>query len=241
MPETVKLPAFGPVKKQYVFAGVALVGGILVYAWWKYAGAGATTPPELEPFEPELSPPDLGIGGVSTGGGTSDTGLEFITTNAQWTNAAVAKMVDLGYDAIKVSAALGKFLANQCVVLEEQTWINTALGLQGKPPVGEHSIRLCETTPSPTPTPTPAARLPAPTGLRKVRNAGTGSALIDWNSVAGANWYRVYRDGAPFSLLPVSSMIVPRNHSYAVAAVDSKIIGGKPTQVTGAISASIRV
>jgi len=192
--ETISLPGLGPTKRTYVYAGGALVAGIVVYAWWQRgaSGGGVAPTPELEPFQPELAPADLTT--VSTGGGTSDTGLTFITTNAEWSEAAIAKMVELGYDSIAVSTALGKFLANQAVTVIEASYINTALALQGKPPVGEHSIRL--ETVSPTPSPTTGAKLATPTGLHVIRQSPKG-VTFGWNRVPGAQWYLVLREDPP--------------------------------------------
>jgi hypothetical protein len=151
--ETINLPVIGAAKRTYVYAGGALVLGIVGYAWWK-AQAAAPAPIDTGavdvPVE-ELPGQSGGPAFASTGGGTSDTGAMFITTNGEWSDAALAKMIDLGYDSVQVSTALGKFLANQQVTATEASWIYTALGLVGEPPVGTHSVRLA-TSSSPAPT-----------------------------------------------------------------------------------------
>jgi hypothetical protein len=147
----VDLPGLPPIPRGIAIAGGGLLLGILGYAWWR---AGQQTgPPAAETFPGAVEQPsDLipaDVGGVSSGGGTTSTGLEFITTNDQWTQKAVAILVDLGYDAVLVSQALGKYLANQTVTQTEATWIQAAVALVGKPPIGEHSIRLAPVSPSP--------------------------------------------------------------------------------------------
>jgi hypothetical protein len=139
------------VPRTALVAGVALVAGIVGYAWWRAGKAGeapadTTFPGTEQPTD--LLPADTSE--VSTGGGVSTTGLEFITTNDQWSQKAVALMVDLGFDSVAISQALGKYLANQTVTQTEANWIQAAVALVGKPPIGEHSIRLEPKAPSPT-------------------------------------------------------------------------------------------
>lgn len=148
MPDMVKLPGGGPgVSKKWVLAGGALVAGIVGYAYLRRARTVAGPDVGQEQVGMELPPADLGS--VSTGGGTSDTGLQFITTNAQWSADATAKLVDLGYDSVAVSTALGKYLSSQFVTAQEAQYIYTALALSGSPPVGTFSVRR-----EPTPTST---------------------------------------------------------------------------------------
>jgi hypothetical protein len=154
--ETVKIPGDGQVSRRWLLIGGGLTVGILGFAWWRAGRAGAAPSDEALTEQPsDLGPAD--VAGVSSGGGVTDTGAVFITTNAQWTQAAVAALVDLGYDAIQVTDALGKYLAGQQVTLQEATWIQAAVALVGKPPIGEHSIRLF-----PTGSTTPPATEPGP-------------------------------------------------------------------------------
>ncbi|MCI0688922.1 MAG: hypothetical protein L0Y54_17080, partial [Sporichthyaceae bacterium] len=41
MADTINIPAIGPVKTQYVWAGAALIVGIAGYAWWRAGQNGA--------------------------------------------------------------------------------------------------------------------------------------------------------------------------------------------------------
>ena len=156
MPDTINLPAIGQTKRTYVYAGAALVVGVVGYAWFKSRGAA---PPPADAGVSDVPVDELpGQSGgppfASTGGGTSDTGAVFITTNAQWTTAALAAMIDLGYDSVQVSSALGKVLANQEVTSTEANWYYTAIGLVGEPPIGQHAPRIKAAGSTPT---TPAA------------------------------------------------------------------------------------
>jgi hypothetical protein len=161
MPDgTVKIPGDGQIKKQWLLVGGALVIGIVGYAWWHAGRADAAPSDETLTEQPsDLGPAD--VTSVSSGGGVTDTGAVFITTNDQWTRAAVAALVDLGYDAIQVTDALGKYLAGQQLTLQEATWVQAAVALVGKPPVGEHSIRLFPTGSTSPPATEPLP--PAPT------------------------------------------------------------------------------
>jgi hypothetical protein len=151
MAESLKVPVIGRVPRMAAIAGGGLLLGIIGYAWYR-AGREPRAPedttfPGVGEQPTDLAPSD--VSGVSTGGGTSDTGLEFITTNAQWGTKAVAALVEQGFDAVQVSIAIGKYLANQTVTQTEATWIQAAIALVGKPPVGEHSIRLAPVSPTP--------------------------------------------------------------------------------------------
>lgn len=159
MPDTINLPGGGPgVQKKWVLAGGALVAGIVGYAYLRRSRT--TTPVVTPPTPSELPPADFST--VSTGGGVTDTGLQFITTNAQWSADATAKLTDLGYDSVAVSTALGKYLASQFVTSQEAQYIYTAIALSGHPPVGAFSVRL-EPTPTSGSVPSPGGRgTPAP-------------------------------------------------------------------------------
>lgn len=144
-------------KNKWVLAGGALVAGILGYAYLHRAQKVAGPDVGQEPVGMELPPADLAS--VSTGGGTTSTGLTFITTNAEWSADATSKLVDLGFDSIAVSTALGKYLANQLVTAQEAQYIYTAIALSGHPPVGTFSVRL-EPTPTSTSGTTPTTTAP---------------------------------------------------------------------------------
>jgi len=156
MATSVQIPGDGTVSRKWLIGGGAVVAGIVGWAYLRRARtpAAPTTPDEASLAPTELPPADLS--GVSTGGGSSTTGLQFITTNDQWSADVVAKMVDLGYDSIAVSTALGKYLSSQTVTAQEAQYIYTAIALAGKPPVGTFSVRL-EPTPTSTSGGTPTS------------------------------------------------------------------------------------
>ena len=183
MADTTNIPGAGPVNKKLVIGGVALVAGVVGWAYLhrSQAVAGPDVGSEGDlPVGTELPPAD--VGSVSTGGGTSDTGIQFITTNAQWTADAVGKMTDLGFDAVAVSTALGKYLANQFVTAQEALYVQTALAVSGKPPDGEHSIRL-EPTPTSTSGSAPPGTRPTTTTVWQGHRVETPQSLHDFSRV----------------------------------------------------------
>lgn len=73
MPETVKLPGIGPVKKGYAIAGVGIAGGILIYAYWrrtKAKAADATTPTDAGSTPSAAIDPSTGLPYSQESGGS---------------------------------------------------------------------------------------------------------------------------------------------------------------------------
>lgn len=147
MAETVKVPGDGTVSRKWVLIGGAVVAGIVGVAYLRRARtpAGPTTPDEAALAPTELPPAD--VAGTETGGGTTSSGLKFITTDAEWTADVLAKMGDLNFDTNAISVAIGKWLNGQPISQQEEQWIFAAIALGGMPPSGSHPIRL-----EPTPT-----------------------------------------------------------------------------------------
>lgn len=164
---TVKLPVVGRIRKTWVMVGAAVAVGIVGYAWWARArGADAlgdaadvaeepmgeipagtsTTPGLAQNYEPAtVDPDDLPP-----------------TTNDEWSRRAVAYLRDeLYYNPATAAAALGKYLARQPLVPAEQDIVRTALGVLGKPPVGEYSVIPVPKPPT-TPPPTTPTRTSTP-------------------------------------------------------------------------------
>lgn len=204
MPEMTKVPGVGPVSKKWVLGGGAVVAAILGYAYLHRAQTVAGPDVGQEQVGMELPPADLGS--VSTGGGTSDTGLQFITTNAEWSADATTKLVDLGFDSIAVSTALGKYLASQFVTAQEAQYIYTAIALSGHPPVGSFSVRL---EPTPTSgsgtTPTPKTATVNWQGHRVSTRGITLSALA----------VQFSRSKTPAGIYSTLKSIISRNPSVA--------------------------
>jgi len=138
MADTINVPGLGPTKSVYVYAGGALVVGIVGYAWWKnsqnqptdFVGASAD-----DYGVGDYDSPLGSTGGNSTGNYTS-IDPEAIDTNPEWVAAAIDRLSDRGYDAGLVTATLGKYLARLALTEAEIAIVHAAIAVAGTPPVG---------------------------------------------------------------------------------------------------------
>ena len=223
MAET-NVPGIGKTNRKWVVAGGALVVGILGYAYLHRAQTVAGPDVGAEPqVGTELPPADLGS--VSTGGGTTDTGLKFITTDAEWSADVIAKMGDLGFDTQAVSLALGKWLQGQNVSQQEEQWIFAAIALGGLPPSGSHPIHLEPAPPASGGTSggTSGGKPPAQVkNLHVHKRNPNHSVSISWDRASGAVSYAVYRDGHRINIVPLPAATVgpPAKGSYTVKAIN---------------------
>lgn len=217
MADTVKLPAIGQVDKKYVYAGVAVVAGIAIYAYWS-ANRAANAEPTTSDYTGEAQDGSEYFAGTDYAydGGVSEytgaTGSQnpvyvdsnpLPSTNAEWATMAVDKLTDIGYDALTASAAIGKYLARLDLSEAQADIVRQATALLGNPPSGEYPIKVAAPTPSTptsqTPTPVSGEKLPAPTGLTGTAVSKT-SVRLKWNPVPGADYYRVYRKGVAYNI-----------------------------------------
>ncbi len=191
---TVNVPGIGPVKDAYVWGGIALVAGIVGYAWWRKS----STPTDFVGAEPDdyatsdYESPLGWTGGNSTGNYPS-LDPNAIDTNGEWTLAAVSTLVDAGWDASAVFIALGKYLARQRLTANQIEIVQAAIAAHGTPPSGG-PFPILETLPEPPstgdpdPTPDPATKLPAPQGFRVIQS-WPDALTLGWNQVEGATGY----------------------------------------------------
>lgn len=192
MPETIRLPAIGEVKTQYVWAGAALIVGIAGYAWWR-AGQNGAAPAEDELFAGEGI--DDGTQWPYRPGGSSTVDAEPQDpadlppgTNDEWARRATDRLVDAGWDPQLVATVLGKYLGRQKLTTSEADLVRAAFALVGQPPNDPPPIVLVPVPPSPQPA--PQTGLSAPTGF-KVTVRGRTSLRLDWQPVKGATGYQV--------------------------------------------------
>lgn len=205
MADTIDLPKIGKVNKNYVYAGVAVVIGIVGYAYWK-RNAGAK---EDTGFDPNAIDPLTGLPySASLSGSDSysnpapsvtqaviDNSTDTIDTNAEWSNVVTTKLGEIGYESSYVAIILGKYLGGQQLTKEEADIIRTAWAYYGHPPVDKAIILT--TTPTTTPTedpfkvPLPGATGPHTTGVIKDPNATLeGLATLYWGDAKYAS--RIY-------------------------------------------------
>jgi len=190
----VQLPAVGKVKREYLFAGGALIVGIVGYAWWAKSRSGAS--------ELAVTPEDVGATDYVNPQTYRDstqavdaTGKspEDIDTNAEWTQKAVELLASVGFDAMMVTTALGKYLNRQGLTTTEKGAVIAARGMVGDPPVGgPYPILDALPTPKPSPDPHPTPQ-PKPTpppwhGPLRRRAAGTTTRTIRTLSGGRRTW-----------------------------------------------------
>ena len=215
MAETVKIPGMGNVDKKWVYAGTAVVAGIVIYAYWSYSRR-AEEPTTSDYTGEAIDGTDyLGTDYAydgSVGEYTGATGSQppvykdtnpLPSTNAEWATMAVDKLTDIGYEALTASAAIGKYLARLDLTEAQADVVRQAVALLGPPPTGDFPIKIAPVTPTdpnpPTPTGSKGAELPAPTGLTGTAISKT-SVRLKWNPVPGAAYYRVYRKGVAYNI-----------------------------------------
>lgn len=227
MADTVKLPAIGQVKKNYVYAGLAAVGGIVIYAYWKSRSQA------VAPSEGDLVP--SGSSDVRTPPSTVDVGTGATidetqgapTDFASWAQRAVQLMTEQGYDPAAVSAALGKLYARLPLNADEARLARTAKGLLGEPPGGSWPITEAIV---PTPSPTTPKRPGAPTGLRVIWQANHKQYVLSWNPVGGATGYGVYRNGQKFAFVnDTNKAIGNQTAAWTVQAHNAQNLYGPPS------------
>lgn len=238
MAETVKIPGMGQVDKKWVYAGTAVVAGIVLYAYW--VRSRNVEPTTSDYTGEDLEGTDYGYDG-SVGEYTGATGSQppvyednnpFPTTNAEWTIQAVDKLTDIGYEGITVSAALGKFLGRLDLTEAQADIVRQAVALLGPPPTGEYPIKVSAGDPVTPPTPkepVSGTKLAAPTGLTTWGNgASRHSVPLKWNPVPDAVGYRVYRKGVAYNIghsvdtqIQVGGLSANTSYTFHVRAMGS--------------------
>lgn len=220
MAETVKIPGMGNVDKKWVYAGTAVVAGIVIYAYWSYSRRAAEEPTTSDYTGEAIDGTDYagtdyaydGSVGEYTGATGSQPPVYTDTnplpsTNAEWATQAVDKLTDIGYEAVTASAAIGKYLARLDLTEAQADIVRQAVALLGPPPTGDFPIKVAPVTPTTptdpptTPTGSKGANLPAPTGLTTWGNGPSRLTVpLKWNPVPGAAYYRVYRKGVAYNI-----------------------------------------
>lgn len=221
------------VNKTTAYISLAAAGGIIAYAWWQHqvnnaaptSDTGTATDAATEQIDPLTGLPygdEYGYGSDYSGIGYQGFGffdpvtgatigaygqtVTQVSNNAQWTQSAVAYLVQQGYEGVAVTAALGKVLAGSAVTDDEIHIWQAAIAAEGNPP---QSYPPIVHVPGTTPT-TPATTTPkAPTGLKAVSISKT-QIILDWNPLGTAGvtpgfvGYQVYMNGARQATLSYS-------------------------------------
>lgn len=191
MADTITLPGAGEVKKEYVWAGGALVVGIVGFAWWRRStSGGAAETPYYDTSE--LTPDsDYDRPGNPTGNVSVDNTQGLISTNAQWSQAVNDYLPDRGWEAKAVASAVGVYLQREKLDPMQLDIIKAAVGRFGPPP--QDGPWPIQAKPG-EPTTTPGIELPAPTNLR-ITGATRNTVGLAWDAVPGAEGYQIEWEG----------------------------------------------
>lgn len=133
MSQPVNVPAVGPVNRRWIVYGGLAVVGIVGYAYWKRSRSPGTV------YDPAGGTVDLGTGGYQNPAPTSPPSgpvddNDLITSNSQWSAAAISALVGIGFNPQFAATTIGKYLAGMELTPEEADVIRAAFGLVGEPP-----------------------------------------------------------------------------------------------------------
>lgn len=145
MAEQIEVPAIGKVDRKYVYGAVALVAGIVGYAWWtrsRSEAAVVTTDPTTGSEDPATGGAYVNPRPVTS---TVDQTGDAIDTNPEWTAAVTARLSTMFYDSQFIATTLGKYLSRQPLTTDEADLVRTAWAFEGKPPEGPDSFTLTNT------------------------------------------------------------------------------------------------
>lgn len=190
--ETVTLPVIGETKTN-VLIGAGVTVAVIVGFHYVRQARNATV--ETAPVAEESA----GTYGADIGSGSGgyyatpsaasssvvDDGTPVISTNAQWTQAAVEALSNIGFDPQTVSTALGKYLTGSPLTTGEKTIVQTAKGMIGNEP--QSAPTMTGVAPPPAPS---AVGLVAPKHVTYERT-GSNFIVLKWSAVPGAKSYEV--------------------------------------------------
>jgi hypothetical protein len=158
------------------------------------------------------------------------------TTNAQWSQYVISQLQQ-GSDSWSystITTAIGNYLGSRPLSDAQQAIVRSAIAVGGYPPVGSHTIVPGGNT----------ALTVAPGGLKVTTTATT--AVLTFNSVAGAASYRAFRGvassvgSAAQSPITVSGLKPNTSYTFSVRGVTaSGKDGPESTKVTARTKAVI--
>jgi hypothetical protein len=194
---TVTLPGVGPVKKKIVVLVGTGAAAFVLWRYWQARQAGASADAAAQdpgmtdggvlPSVAGAVKDDNSYGVPGGSSGTSDSYGFTGTTNSQWTQYA-ANQLSAASDKWSygdVVEALGAFVNNRPLTTTQQQIVQAAIGLAGPPPEGTHPIIPGGNT----------AITVAPKNLRQWDTPTSTQLGLQWDAVAGAVHYRIFRSG----------------------------------------------
>lgn len=226
---TVDIPAVGKTKKTYLAVGVALVAGIVGFAYYRrMQGASAAADPNSFYADTRTGsdlPTDQYVNPDPTAGDlTGSAGWKAPTTDQEWAQQAIDKLS--WYENGYTSATVGKYLARQPLTADEQTLIREAWAQIGHPPGNQPII--------PATTGTPAVGGAAANDIKIVDLRMTGNAQtrisMDWGVIGRPDLYRVFVNGVKkaevsSSQTTIGGLSKGTKYTVGVAPVRSNVQG----------------
>lgn len=191
MSEDIDVPKVGPVKKTYLYVAGAGIAGYVIWRYWQASQAAAAAAAAPAPESAGTIGADIGSGAGGyydpngDGIGGSSTVGNVLSTDQDWYAAGLLALEDAGYDTGAAAVALGKYLRSEPLTAAEQAMVTVALAAAGNPPTGARAI-VTDSSPSPS-------GLTAPQNLRSAGAPTTAAIPMQWDPVAGASGYLVYR------------------------------------------------
>jgi len=173
MPETLSIGK-KKLNKNVVYVGGAAALGFVGYAWFTKGRADSTASDvPVDDTSPVEEPTDIPGFGVSS----PDNAQARPNNNADWSELAIQRMINIGHDPLPVSAALGKFLAHKALNAVEAGLVQEAIRAAGYPPEGGPWSVIAE------PLPMPVAGETAPGPVRNLMaSASRTQMLARWSS-----------------------------------------------------------
>lgn len=253
MAGTIKLPGVGPVKKSYAIAGAGLLGGILVYAYWKRSQAPADLT-EATPDGTADSGTDTGYvedsaaagynqiysGGYYPYNPQSNADSATYANNNEWATAAESALEGAGISLAVSTLAISRVLGGLSVTSDQRDLFLQAKGLLGEDPPNGYPTPIKLTDNGSGPSVPKGTVLPAPKGLKATSPSPTHLTL-SWGAVAGAASYRMYRSDVSVAV-GVSNDTkgdiggLAHNHTYHVhvrAVAPDGTLGAPSASVSG--------
>lgn len=222
---TMEVPGVGPVSKKTLAVIGGGAGGLLLFLYWRSRQTdwGAVAAEEEQAAEDEYGGlTDGGAGGTVSGydqDSSSDTQTTAPRTNAEWSNLATERLL-ASYENAAITDALGAYLARKPLSDDQMRIVQAAIAVAGYPPEGTYTIIPGGNTEISV----------APSGLKVVRTGPT-SVDLEWVAVAGADGYRVYRNGIETNVghsedtkITVGGLDPSTSYQFKVAAMGT---GGK--------------
>jgi hypothetical protein len=206
---SVDVPGAGRVKKAYLFVPAGVAAAYVAYRWYSSRQQANQAPPGADGLYGSADLTDMGLS--TTGGPTTVTGNTgnqttdgttpgAIDDNAEWTQAAVERLTQQGWDGQAVQAALGEFLAKRALDKTEASIARAALAVAGQPPIGGPYSVIEEAG-------TATGTLAAPANVRAYGAVTTSQIGLQWAPVPGASHYEIYSTSAAYGTENIGSSL----------------------------------